>query len=418
MKHSALVCLLVLASITHADDWPQWRGPTNDGISKETGLPASFSDTKNVAWKLSLPGKGSSTPIIWKDRIFLTAAEKDDLVLLCISTDGKLLWKSKIAEVNRKAIRKDEGNDASATPSTDGKLVFAYVGPGDMAAFDFDGKKVWSFNAQQRYGKFSIQHGMHVTPLLHGDHLYMALLTNGGHWVIAIDKATSKEAWKVPRPTDAVDESREAYTSPVLWKNGNELNLVVLGCDYTTGHSLKDGKELWRLGDLNVKNSPAHRIIASPVASGSDLVIPTCRGLLVSAVKQGAAGKIKAGGEFEKWRIAKGSPDVPSPLIHDGLVYLQSDGILLCVDAKTGAEVYNQRVGNGRYRGSPIYADGKIYTVGRDNGTVTVLKAGRKFEVLENNKLPDVFTGSPAVSQGRLYLRGFATLYAFSEGGK
>lgn len=422
MKTARLTALFVLAfcgTAIRADDWPNWRGPTNDGISKETGLPASFSLTKNLAWKFDLPGKGSSTPIVWKDRIFLTLAEGKDLVLLCIGTDGKQIWKSNISTAQRGAVRKDEGNDASATPSTDGKHIFVYVGTGDMACFDFEGKEIWKFNAQKRYGNFSIQHGMHITPLLHENRLYFALLTNGGHWVVAVDKATGNEVWKVARKTDAVDESREAYTSPVLWRNGKELNLVVLGCDYTTGHQLSDGKEVWRLGDLNPKNSSAHRIIASPVASGDDLVVPTCRGLVVVALKQGAAGTIKTGSPMEQWRILKGSPDVPSPLIHDGLVYLQREnGTLICLEAKTGKQVYEKLLKQERYRASPIYADGKIYTIGRDSGTISVVKAGPKFELLATNQFADDFTASPAVSNGRIYLRGFKSLYAISEGGK
>ncbi len=418
-KLVALGLLAFVTPLTLADNWANWRGPTNDGISKETGLPATFGPTKNIAWTLKLPGKGSSTPIIWGNRIFLTGAEGKDVALWCITTDGKLLWKSKIANIFRSLIRKDEGNDASGTPSTDGKHVFVYVGSGDMACFDFEGNQVWSFNAQKRYGKFSIQHGMHVTPLLHGDNLYLALLTNGGHWVIAIDKATGKEAWKVARPTDAKSESREAYTSPVLWQNGKELNLVILGCDYTTGHRISDGKEVWRLADLNPTNSGAHRIIASPVASGDALIVPTCRGEVVVALKQGATGTIKAGSDLEQWRNKSGSPDVPSPLIHDGLVYLQREnGVMICLDAKTGKQLYAERLTDGRYRGSPIYADGKIYTIGRDSGTVSVLKAGPKLEVLGTNRFNDVFTASPAVSGGRIYLRGFEALYAISEGGK
>jgi len=314
-----------------------------------------------------------------------------------------------------------EGNDASPSPSTDGKLVFSYFGSGDFACHDFEGKEVWKFNAQDRYGKFSIQHGMHVTPLLHEDRLYLPLLTNGGHWVVAIDKATGKEAWKAPRKTDAVGESREAYTSPVLWKNDKEWNLVVLGCDYATGHSLKDGSELWRLGDLNPGkgNKSNHRIIASPAAAGDQLVVPTCRGLHVVSIKAGATGTIKAASSLEQWRINRGSPDVSIPLVHDGLVYLpQSQNELLVVDLKTGEDVFRKDLTKGRYRASPMCADDLIYVTGRDSGNVTVIKAGRKLEVVADNRLPDIFTASPAPSQGRIYLRGFKALYAISQDGK
>src|SRR5205807_1987571 len=148
---------------------------------------------------------------------------------------------------------------------------------------------------------------------------------------------------------------------------------------YTTGHRLSDGKEVWRLGDLNPKSkySFAFRIIASPVPTAENLLVPTARGGLVVSLKQGASGTIKAGGEHEAWRILKGSPDVPSPLVHDGLVYLQREnGVFICLDAKTGKQVYDDRLNAERYRASPVYADGKIYTIGRDSGTITVLKAG------------------------------------------
>jgi outer membrane protein assembly factor BamB len=420
---SFLVAMLFLSMTlpSRAENWPQWRGPRNDGHSAEKGLPTTWSETKNVAWKLELPGIGSSTPIIWGDRIFLTAAVKNEVVLLCADTNGKMLWSKTVGKTARGNVRNGEGNDASSTCSTDGKLVFAYFGSGDMACFDFDGKQVWHVDIQERYGKFKIQHGMHITPLLHEDCLYMALLHNGGHWIIALDKATGKEVWKAARKTDAVSESREAYTSPVLWQNGKELNLVILGCDYATGHSLKDGGELWRLGDLNPggKNKSNHRIICSPVAAGEQLIVPTCRGLHVVAVKQGITGSVKAGNEFEQWRIPKGAGDVSSPLVVDGLVYLAQDrSTVYCLDAKTGDVLYRETLTDGRYRASPVCIDGNVYLTGRDSGVITVLKAGRKLEVLANNRMNDEFTASPAVSNGRVYLRGFKTLYAISEGGK
>ena len=428
MKHAHTILWLLAAGlsacltpIVRADNWPNWRGPDNNGISKESGLPITWSETKNVAWKLALPGKGSSTPIIWKDRIFLTGAENSDLVLWCISTQGKMLWKRKLASAVRNVIKKDEANEASASPSTDGAHVYAFVGSGDVACFDFDGKEIWKFNAQDRYGRFKIQHGLHVTPLLHEDRLFLSLIHSNGHWVIALDKATGKEVWKVERKSDAVGESREAYASPLLWHTGKETSLVVLGADYTTAHRLEDGSEIWRLGDLNPKSrySYALRIIASPVASPEQLLVPTARGGLVVALKPGASGLIKAGGSYEMWRTAKGSPDVPSPLLYGGLVYLQREnGVLICLDAKDGRELYNQRLTSERYRASPIYADGNIYLTSRESGTITVVKAGPKFEVLATNRLNDEFTASPAVSQGRIYLRGFRGLYAISEGGK
>lgn len=428
VKHAALLILLTLTPVAVADNWPQWRGPTRDGISTEKGLPTTWSATKNMAWTLKLPGRGSSTPCVWGDRIFLTTLENNELMLCCISTDGKLLWKTAAGKERRPPTKKDEiNNEASPSPCTDGKHVYAFFGSGDFSCFDFDGKQLWHFNVQERYQtKFSMYHGVHVSPLLHEDRIYMNILHTNGYWVFAINKATGDDVWKIDRPSDARKESKESYASPVLWKNNGEWNLVVLGADYATGHRLSDGKEVWRLEDLNPKSnySDALRIIASPLATSDQLYVPTARNGLFVTLKQGANGAIKSGSTQEAWRLAKGAPDVPSPLEHDGILYLQSaaGGTILAVDAKTGKNIYTERLITGkaqeRFRASPIYADGKIYTIARDSGTIFVLKAGPKFELLGTNVMPDEIPASPVVANGRLYIRGMRTLYAISEGGK
>jgi outer membrane protein assembly factor BamB len=400
--------------------WPEWRGPEHDGVSKEVGLPATWAPDKHVAWKLPLPGMGSSTPAVWGDRVFLTCADKDDLMLLCADTAGKELWRRKLGS-GRIRARGDEGNGASASPCTDGKHVYAFVGSGDCACFDFAGKEVWRFNAQDRYGKFSIQFGMHSTPVLYGDHLYLALLHSGGHRVIALDKATGAEVWNVERKSDGIVENEHSYASPVLWQNGSAAYLVVHGNDYCTAHSLADGKELWRLRDLNPKGPTYNnylRFVASPVATPDLIVVPTAKNGPVVGVKPNASGDINKGGDGEQWRRAHDTPDVPCPLVHDGLVYLcRENGVLICMDAKTGKELYNQRLHGARYRASPVYADGKVYLTARD-GVVTVVQAGPKFVKLAENRLPDQFAASPAVCGGRIYLRGFEALYAISESGR
>lgn len=415
-------CLIIAfcAAPAWSDNWPSWRGSERTGVSKEAGLPLEWGERKNIAWKFPMPGRGGATPIVWRDRIFLTSGEGDDQVLLCLSTDGKQLWKRKVGSGGRATIKGDEANETSASPSSDGKHVYAFVGTGQLASYDFDGNEVWKVDIQDRYGKFMIQHGLHSTPVLHGGRLYLSLLHSGGHWVVALDKATGKEVWKVERQSDAEGESREAYASPCLWQNGKETCLVVLGCDYTTGHRLSDGKEIWRLGDLNPKAgySTAFRIISSPVAAADALLVPTARGGLVIAVKPGARGTINAGTAFELWRKPKGSPDVPSPLVYNGLVYLcRENGVLNCWDVKTGKEVYQARLHADRYRASPVYGDGRIYLTSRD-GTFSVVKAGPTFELLATNNLPDAFTASPAISNGRIYLRGFEALYAVEAKGK
>jgi outer membrane protein assembly factor BamB len=342
-----------------------------------------------------------------------------DFVLLCVRTDGKPLWERPLARAIDLASKKDEGNEGAASPSTDGKYVYTFLWSGAVACHDFEGREVWKFNAQGRYGKFDILHGIHSTPLLHQDRLYLTLLHNNGQWVIALDKATGIEVWKVHRQTDAVGVSREAYSSPCLWNDGKRTSLVVLGCDYGTGHRLEDGSEIWRLADLNPgeKYNTALQLIASPIATPEMLLVPSAKGGPVVAVKPGARGLIRAGSPFELWRIARGSPDVPSPLVHGGLVYLLKEpGLLLCLDARTGAEAYVRRLHTDRYCASPILAAGRIYLVAH-GGQVSVVKAGREFELLATNTLEDSFTASPAVANGRLYLRGFLSLYAIEARG-
>jgi outer membrane protein assembly factor BamB len=408
-----LAALLALPLTVRADNWPQWRGPGGDGICKETNLPTEWSAEKNLAWKLALPGMGGSTPAIWGDRIFLTSEDRGDLVLLCLSTEGKQLWSRKLGS-GSKTARGDEGNGASASPATDGKHVWAFVGSGELACFDFDGKEVWKFNTQDRYGKFKNQFGMHSTPLLDGDRLYMQFIHSGGAWVIAVDKATGKDGWKVERKSDGTDECEHSYASVTLWRKGTDACLITHGNDYAIGHNLDTGKEIWRVGDLNPNDNHhrTRRFVASPVATPDLIVVPSAKNGPVVGLKPAATGLVATGSKFEQWRMTHNTPDVPSPLVHDGLVYLcREDGTLICLDAQTGKQHYSQRIHAARYRASPVSGDGKIYLTARD-GVVTVIKAGTTFERLAENKLPDQIAASPAVSGGRIYLRGFDTLYA------
>jgi outer membrane protein assembly factor BamB len=409
----AAVALLSLAGPATADNWPQWRGPNDDGVSTETNLPTEWSSTKNIAWKLPLPGMGSSTPAVWGDRIFLTCVDGDDIVLLCVSTEGKQLWKLPFGHGDKKFQRGPEGNNASPSPSTDGKYVYTYAGTGDFACFDYDGKEIWKFNTQDRYGKFRIQWGHHNTPLLYGDRLYLPLIHDNAALVVALDKANGKEVWKVQRESDGTGENKQSYASPVVWKNGKDAYLITHGNDYAIAHRLEDGKEIWRLADLNPKSryNNALRFVSSPVATPDLIVVPSAKNGPTVGLKPDATGVVHAGDKAEQWRLPV-TPDVPSPLVYDGLVYLcMQDGRLICLDAKDGKRLYEERTHPGLHRGSPVYADGKVYLTARD-GTVTVVKAGPKFEVLASNKLPDVIAASPAISNGRIYLHGWENLYA------
>jgi outer membrane protein assembly factor BamB len=413
--------LLAAAGLAIAGNWPQWRGPANDGICQETGLPTEWDESKNSAWKLKMPGMAGSTPAIWGERIFLTSEDGDDLVLMCVDTGGKQLWKTKLGNGQRQRFMRGEGNNASPSPSTDGKHVWAYVGSGDLGCYDFEGKPVWKFNVQDRYGKFRIQHGMHTTPLLDGDRLYMQLIHSNAQYVIALDKATGKEVWKVTRKSDGYAENEHSYASPIIWRKGQDAYLITHGNDYAIAHRLDNGNEIWRVGGLNPRDRYRRdlRFVASPVATPELIVIPSAKDHGVVGLRPDAQDLVMPDSKYEQWRLSRGTPDVPSPLVYDGLVYLcrESGGLLICLDAKTGKERYSERIHSAIYRASPLAAEGKIYLTARD-GFFTVVKAGPTFERIAENRLPDMFTASPAVSNGRIYLRGWKTLYAIGAPSK
>lgn len=414
------ILLVTLAAFTlalggRAENWPQWRGPKNDGHSSETGLLTKWDEKNGVAWKVRLPGPGASTPCVWGDNIFLTTQEKNDLVLHCIGTDGRMKWHDKLGTSAGKSYRNDEGNDASASCSTDGKLVFAFVGDGHLAAYDFAGKKAWGLDAQEKYGPFSIQFGIHQTPVLYKGRLYVSLLHRKAQLLVALDAATGNEVWQHKRQSDGRGESPDVYASPFVWEKGDQALLISHGNDYCTAHKLDDGSEVWRVGELNPKARYNNnwRAVSSPLVTPDLIVVPSCKnGVTVGVDPNKAKGLILPGNPAELWRLPKNTPDVPSPLLVDDLVYIQGEGgVLYCYEAKTGAPVYSEKVTNMRHRANPVYADGKLYLAGRDQ-SVVVVKPGRTFEVLATNKLPDNFAASPAVSGGRIYLRGFEHLWA------
>jgi outer membrane protein assembly factor BamB len=410
MKAALLLCSLPF--LASAANWPHWRGPNHDGLSAEVNLPSKWSATENILWRLPLPGAGSSTPVIWGERIFLTSAAPGEISLLCLSTAGKELWRQPLGI--EKNGGKREGNGASPSPSTDGQRVYALTGAGEFAAFNFEGKEIWRLNVQEKFGKFRYGFGFHSTPLLHQGRLYLQLIHAGGGRVIALEAATGSTLWNIDRPSDGRAECEHSYASACLWNNGQRAYLVTHGNDYAVAHGLKDGKEIWRLGDLNPKESynTTLRFVASPVAVAGLIVVPTAKNRGVVAVKPEATGELKAGAAGEQWRLPSGTPDVPSPLVYGSEVYLcKENGFLTCLDAKTGAQHYSQRTHNQKHRASPVAADGKIYLTAAD-GTVSVIKAGPHFELLAANKLPDETTASPAISGGRIYLRGFDAFYA------
>ncbi len=384
-----------------------------DGVSRDSSAPVHFGPEENVVWRVPLAGPAGATPVVWGDHIFLTSARGEDLLLECISTDGKPLWTRKV-DVGNRNVRGDEGNSAAPSPVTDGKHVWVFMATGMLACYDFDGNEVWKFDVEDRYGKLKIAFGMTSTPVLDGDRLYLQLIHSGGAIVLALDKATGQEIWKHRRQSDAKLECEHSYASPILYRDAQREFLLTHGADYIVAHRLEDGSEIWRCGGLNPKGryNPTLRFVASPAWAEGIIIVPSAKNGPVLALRPDASGDITNSSEAHLWVRKKNTPDVPSPLVVDGLVYLcRENGDLICLDAATGEEVYYKRTHRQRHRASPLYADGKIYLAARD-GVVTVVKAGRQFEILAQNEMGEDISSSPVVVNGRLYLRTFEALYA------
>ena len=426
IRRLLLVAMLLALSVrlvessAAAENWPFWRGPHNNGICDEKNLPVEFGKSKNLLWRLPLPGQAAATPVIWGDHIFLTAPDGDELLLLCVSTDGRELWRRTVGHGNKLA-RVDEGNSCSPSPVTDGKHVWTLMGSGDLACFDFNGSEVWKLNLQKNYGKFRISYGMSSTPVLDGDRLYLQLIQGDGDastheaLVLALDKQTGKQVWKQTRVSDADAENEHSYASPMLYDDGKLKFLLTHGADYIVAHRLDNGEEIWRCGGLNPRSHYNHflRLVASPAVARGIIVVPSAKNGPVLALRPGGQGDISNSKEFVLWKRPRNTPDVPSPLIHDGLVYLcREKGDVICLDAKTGMEIYHKQTrGDRNFRASPVYADGKIYITSRD-GDVIVVKAGKDFEILAKNELGEQIAASPAIANGRIYFRTFEALWA------
>ncbi len=425
------VCFIAVAAIicssispAAAENWPTWRGPNQNGISSETGLAVEWGPEKNVAWRIPLPGPAGATPVIWEDRIFLTSVDGDDLLLMCFGIDGKEQWRQTVGTGNKDA-RADEGNSASPSPITDGQHIWTFMGTGALGCYTVDGEEVWKYSLQDRYGAFNIQFGMTSTPVLHEGRLFLQIIhgsmrtpPSGEAYVLAVDAMTGEEIWRVTRKSDAHTENKHSYASPIPYvEDGLEL-LITHGADYTIAYAMSDGSEVWRLGGLNpqheenVRYHPTLRFVASPAAAPGIVVVPTAKRGPAFAVRPDLKGDITKQEGAILWTVPQNTPDVPSPLIHEGLVYFCTEnGFVYCVDTTTGEEYYWESTVRYRHRGSPVFADGKIYLTSRD-GKVTVIQAGKQFKLLAENDIREPLAASPAISNGTIYLRSFDSLWA------
>jgi outer membrane protein assembly factor BamB len=431
----SLALLMVLVHIGYSQDaqnWPHWRGPNHNGISKAINLPTSWSSTNNIAWKTELPWWGAATPIIWGDKIFIVSPTKSDddnperkahdpggsdLILLAISkTNGNILWQQKLD--NKNQLHRKQ-NDASPSPVTDGKNLWVVTGTGKVIAFDMYGKRIWTRDLQEDYGRFGHNWGYGSSPLLYDGNLFIEVLhgmkTDDPSYIISLNATTGKTQWHQERPTDAEDESPDAYTTPLLVKYDGKTEIIITGGDYVTGHDVETGKEIWRAAGLNPRSRGNYRIVSSPVTSNGIIYSPTRKRPLL-ALKAGGSGDITTSHLLWKWDES-GAPDVPSPISDGEYFYMVDDkGKITCLDAEKGTLIWGPNsTTDGIVSSSPILADGKIY-ITNEEGKTAVVQVGKEFKLLETNELDGSWTlSSPAVSGSRLFIRTGLYLYCIEN---
>jgi outer membrane protein assembly factor BamB len=417
---TGLVAMATAATLS-AENWPQWRGPAKNGVSTERGLPLKWSTTENIAWKLAMPGRSGSTPIVWGETIFLnigTADRSGDLELWALDrADGRVRWKKHIAGGNH--IERKQ-NMSSPSPVTDGQTVWVMTGVGTLKAFDYSGKELWMRDVQKDYGRFGLNWGYASSPLLFNGDLFVQVLhgmkTDDPSYLLRIEGKSGKTLWRTERPTRAIEESPDSYTTPAalqVSKAPNSVEIVVTGGDVVTGHDPVSGRELWRMDGLNPTNNPYNRIIASPVASG-DIVIAPTRERPMLAIKGGGRGDVTR--THRLWSFDNG-PDVPTPVTDGKLLYTITDrGVAYALELATGKVVYGpQRLRPDSYSASPVLADDRIYVTSENEGLTSVYRAGPKFELLAENPLDDYCLSSPAVSEAQIFIRTTGHLWAIGQ---
>ncbi len=413
-----------------AANWPQWRGPAANGISEEKGLPVRWGAEQNIAWKTPLRGMGTSTPIVWGDRVFLTAQIGDgpfegrSRELLKSSTvarmtgekgkveflveaynraDGKLLWEYRFdAEGGLPPVHLKH-NLASPSCATEGERVYCWFGTGQLVALTPDGKPLWKRHLGREYSPFQITWGHGSSPVIYKDTLILLCDHEPAAYLLALDTHSGKERWKADR-----GKNLRAYSTPVVLSGPKGDEIIVNSNERVDAYDAATGKLLWYAGGPNRVPVP------SPVAY--DGVLYTSRGY-----NSGPYMAVKAGGRGDVaqshllWEVKTGAPYVSSLLYYQGLIYMATEtGIAACVDAATGQTLWRERVG-GFFSASPVAADGRVYLV-NEAGETVVLEAGREMKILSRNALEERTLASPAISGGQIFFRTDGHLIAI--GGK
>jgi outer membrane protein assembly factor BamB len=406
-KKLCYVLLLVnsmLLSSAQSQNWPCWRGPNGDGTSSEINLPVKWDSITNVLWKSKVPGSGHSSPIIWEDKLFTLTAftESQEKMLLCYDTkNGDLLWQKTIIK-SEFENKHNDNSFASGTPATDGKFIYVSVLDKDevlVAAYDFSGNQVWI----QRPGKFSSPHGYSCSPALFDDKVVINGDSKGEAFVAALSKTDGKIIWKVNH-----DKPAHSFSTPIFRETAGKKQMIFCGNKEIASYNPDNGSRYWWV------NGPSEDFCSSPVYNEKLNLV-----LVSSAWPQRHLLAIKPDGQGDVtdskvvWQTTKGAYYVPSPVCsEDYLFTTMTNGQVHCIEVATGNIMWTENL--GKQYSSPVFANGLVY-MPNDEGVITVIKPGTKFEMIAQNSIGEKMNASPAISNGKIYLRGDKNIYCIEN---
>jgi outer membrane protein assembly factor BamB len=425
---ASIICVNAIAG--DAGDWPQWRGPTWNGIARGDA-PLHWSDTDHIKWKAGIPGRGHSSPVIWGDRIFVTTSvptgeaasaaqpamsgrrggfgsrgpqPEQKLILMCLDRKtGKPLWE-RVAKVAtpHEGYHPQYGSFASNSPVTDGKHVIAFFGSRGVYCYDLEGNKIWERDFGVPLRMFN-GFGEGSWPTLEGNTLLLLFDHEGDSFLAALDKSTGRELWRIARP-----DGNTNWSGPVVISYAGRKQIIVSASRKVHAYDFETGKPLWECAGLGQNTIPA------PVTDGSLVfVMSGFRNPNLLAIRLGRDGDL-TGTDAVVWQNQRGNSYTSSPVLADGKLYVLTDsGMLSCFDAKTGKAYYQQQRLPKPYnfKASLVAAGGKLY-LASEEGDVIVVNMGEKFDVVATNTLEgQTFIGTPAIADGEIYLRGQNTLF-------
>ena len=416
-----------------SDNWVQWRGPLGTGVAVKGNPPISFSETKNLKWKTTIPGKGHATPIVWDKQIIIQSAvatnekqEKEsdssrsegerrmsgtqtDLVheykVISVNKDnGEILWETTVARELPQESTHDLGSWASNSPTTDGELIYAYFGSRGIHCLDFEGNIIWQKDFGQMKKHMSFGEG--ASPYLYKDKLFILWDHEGDSFLYALNKKTGKEEWKLAR------EERTSWSSPFVIEVNGRTQVITSATANIRSNDFETGELIWTSTGLT------RNVIPNPIyEDGILFVMSGFRGAALQAIDLAKAKGDITESDAILWKYDKNTPYTPNPVLMDGKIYFlrANNGYLTCLDAKDGKENYSnvKLEGISTLFSSPTAVKDRLYIAAKN--TVLVIKAGENFEVLESNELDDNFHSSPVIVGNNLILKGFNSLYCFSE---